>query len=221
MMRPDPAKAATEAEATVPETRARIMDAALELFSSKGYDGVSVRALAHAAGVNLAMISYYFGSKEALYHSVLENKVETTRLRILQVHDAAASPIQKIRDIIDIYVERVLDNVAFHRLMMRELARPEDSGIGKKLRDTLLKNMRMMTEIIEEGVAQKIFRPVDPTFTILSLISSVTIVAQHPTMAMRLFGAITVEQLYEPKFKERIKAHLNDMVLTHLLIQKH
>jgi AcrR family transcriptional regulator len=207
-------------EAAMPETRRRIMDTALALFSTKGFDSVSVRALAKEAGVNLAMISYYFGSKEALYHAVLEEKVETTRLRIIQVHDSKLSPAQKIAELVDTYVERVLSNAPFHRLMMRELANPEDSGIHKKLRDTLLKNMKLMTEIIDEGVAKKVFRHVDATLTIFTLIGPLAMLSQQPAMGARLFGGKSEDFLYNPKFKERVKAHLTEAILNHLLIPK-
>jgi AcrR family transcriptional regulator len=55
-----------------PETpRGRIIQAARYLFADQGLDGTSTRAIAYAAGVNLAMIHYYFGSKEQLYERVL------------------------------------------------------------------------------------------------------------------------------------------------------
>jgi AcrR family transcriptional regulator len=54
------------------ETRARILDAALELFAAAGFDGASTRTIAERAGINLPAIQYYFGSKEGLYRAVVE-----------------------------------------------------------------------------------------------------------------------------------------------------
>ncbi|MES1161400.1 MAG: TetR family transcriptional regulator, partial [Bacteroidota bacterium] len=48
------------------DKREHILIVAEELFGENGFDGTSVRDIAHKAGVNLAMISYYFGSKEKL-----------------------------------------------------------------------------------------------------------------------------------------------------------
>lgn len=56
-------------------TRRRIMDAAQDLFAENGYDHVSVRAIAERAGVNLALINRYFGSKRELFHEVLNASV--------------------------------------------------------------------------------------------------------------------------------------------------
>jgi AcrR family transcriptional regulator len=53
------------------DARARLIDAAIKLFAEKGYEGTSVRDLATAAGVNVAAVSYHFGSKDALYTEAL------------------------------------------------------------------------------------------------------------------------------------------------------
>ncbi|UPT68173.1 MAG: TetR/AcrR family transcriptional regulator [Sphingobacteriales bacterium JAD_PAG50586_3] len=49
------------------------------MFSKHGFDGVSIRNLAKHANINIAMVSYYFGSKENLYISVIERKMVTIR----------------------------------------------------------------------------------------------------------------------------------------------
>ena len=52
------------------EARNRLLDAALELFAEKGFSKTSTREIAHAAQVNIASISYYFGDKAGLYEAV-------------------------------------------------------------------------------------------------------------------------------------------------------
>lgn len=52
-------------------TRARILQEALPLFASLGYDGTSVRAIAGAAEVNVATLAYHFGDKEGLYKTLV------------------------------------------------------------------------------------------------------------------------------------------------------
>jgi len=53
------------------DARSRLIEAAMELFAEKGYEGTSVRDLTVAAGVNVAAVSYHFGSKDALYTETL------------------------------------------------------------------------------------------------------------------------------------------------------
>ncbi len=61
------------------DARARLTLEAARLFAARGYDGVSVRALAEAADVNVAAISYHFGGKRGLYRATLERLMEEMR----------------------------------------------------------------------------------------------------------------------------------------------
>uniref|UniRef100_UPI003456997F TetR/AcrR family transcriptional regulator n=1 Tax=Micromonospora sp. NPDC047812 TaxID=3155742 RepID=UPI003456997F len=64
-----------------PDTKARVTEAARELFLKHGYKGTTVRAVAAAAGVDSALISYYFGSKQGLFGQSLNLLcVESTTL---------------------------------------------------------------------------------------------------------------------------------------------
>ncbi len=56
------------------DKKGHILNNALKLFCQKGFDGTSVRDIASEADVNLAMINYYFGSKEKLFQNVIEYK---------------------------------------------------------------------------------------------------------------------------------------------------
>ena len=62
-----------------PDTRQRILEAALRLFSQGGYDAVSVRDIALAAGANVAAISYHFGGKPGLYRAALNEPLGSAR----------------------------------------------------------------------------------------------------------------------------------------------
>ncbi len=55
------------------ETRAQLLDAGMSLFAERGFNAVSTRELARAAGVNLAAIAYHFGGKQGLYMAITES----------------------------------------------------------------------------------------------------------------------------------------------------
>lgn len=57
------------------QTRRRILDTASTLFAQKSFDAVSMRAIAKEAGVDPALISHYFGSKEGLFEAMIEQSV--------------------------------------------------------------------------------------------------------------------------------------------------
>ncbi len=60
-----------EIESPELEPKERIMEAAIRLFAQRGFDAVGVRELAKEAGVNLAMINYFYGSKKGLFKAIL------------------------------------------------------------------------------------------------------------------------------------------------------
>jgi AcrR family transcriptional regulator len=62
------------------DKKIQIIETAERLFAERGFDGTSVRDIAHEAGVNIAMISYYFGSKENLMEALLEWRVGSIKL---------------------------------------------------------------------------------------------------------------------------------------------
>jgi AcrR family transcriptional regulator len=64
------------------ETRARLVEAALDVFGHQGFEGATTRQIAKAANANLAAILYHFGSKEALYRAVAEHIVASVEPRI-------------------------------------------------------------------------------------------------------------------------------------------
>ena len=74
--------------------RAQLIAAATPLFAGKGLNGVRVREVAQAAGVNVSMISYHFGGKTGLYEAVLRD-VFAGMLEIAELAKGPLSPLEK------------------------------------------------------------------------------------------------------------------------------
>jgi AcrR family transcriptional regulator len=75
MTRPNP-RVGRPAEQRRQEVRRQLVDAARELFSQRGFEAVSLREVAQAAGVTPAMVHYYFGGRHGLWKAVLEDTLE-------------------------------------------------------------------------------------------------------------------------------------------------
>src|SRR5476651_783417 len=99
-----------------------ILDVAERIFSEVGYDGASTRLISGEAGVNMAMLNYYFGSKEGLYLAVFERKISAFRILLQNIgNDDSISPWEKMELAIDKYVERIITNNCFQKLVNREM----------------------------------------------------------------------------------------------------
>ena len=74
-----PSTPPSPAAADTPDTRSRLLDCALRLFSERGFARTSTRALAEAAGANLAAIRYYFADKAGLYRATFTEPLGNPR----------------------------------------------------------------------------------------------------------------------------------------------
>ncbi len=105
------------------ETRGRILEAALKEFAANGLAGARTETIAAAAGVNKALIYYYFESKEKLYAATLEMIAERIRNRSMAVLERGTSPGERVlRAALD-HFDRILTQREFHSLMQQEMIR--------------------------------------------------------------------------------------------------
>ena len=92
----------------------QLLESAEVLFSQKGFDGTSVRDIAEAAGINTAMISYYFGSKEKLMEEIFERKSLNIREKVDNLmKDDSLDPFQKMYSLVDVYIEGIFHERPF------------------------------------------------------------------------------------------------------------
>ena len=118
------ARTSIEAQADrATETRTRILDAALSEFAVHGLAGARTEQIAAAAGVNKALLYYYFESKEKLYAAALEMVSARVRDKSMQVFLREASPGERLlRAALD-HFDRILTQREFQSLMQQEMMR--------------------------------------------------------------------------------------------------
>ncbi len=147
----------------------KIIEAATRLFAAKGYAAVSVKELADAAGVNIALISYYFGGKENLYKLVLERQFDPIDSRLDELEQTEIAPLDKIREFTKIVAQCCMDNSHGDRLFLSEVINPTacfDSVV--RIRVTRLHNF--LRECISRAMELGQFRQgLDPDYTAQAL----------------------------------------------------
>jgi TetR/AcrR family transcriptional regulator len=105
------------------ETRSRILDAALGEFSTHGLAGARTDRIANSAGVNKALLYYYFESKENLYLAALEMISAKIRDRTLAVFLRESSPGERVLRSALEHFDRILTQHEFQGLMQQEMIR--------------------------------------------------------------------------------------------------
>jgi len=92
-------------------TEEKIKEAARIVFTKKGYAATRTRDIAEEAGLNLALLNYYFRSKEKLFHIVMEEKFEQFFGIIVRLlNDAETSLEEKVSAIANDYIDMLLAN---------------------------------------------------------------------------------------------------------------
>ena len=116
------------------DAKARLRQAATDLFSEKGFDGVSVREIVDRAGVSKPTLYYYFGSKEALARELL---IETSR----EYRGALLLATDKEADLNEVVATLIYEYFLFtrrHHKLVRFLFSTVFGDTGKSFRDDLV-----------------------------------------------------------------------------------
>jgi TetR/AcrR family transcriptional regulator len=140
------------------QTRTRILDAAIGEFSENGLAGARTEQIAEAAGVNKALLYYYFKSKQALYSAALEVVADRVVSRSLASMQSGRTAGERIVQFALNHFDRIHSQRAFQSLMQQELMRlreGETSGLQSLVKKVFGPTMRPVEELLAEGMRTK------------------------------------------------------------------
>ena len=200
------------------DKKLHIINHALELFAEKGFEGTSIRDLAAKADVNVAMVNYYFGSKEKLFESMVEERASYSRGVLEEI---AGNPeytdIEKIDHIIDSYIKKVFTNRKFHRLLHQEMMLNQRESLQQSIVDILYPNSVIIRGVIEAGMKKGAFKKVDAALTIATLTGTINQVLLSKKMCVKLLNKEPGYIPYDdPRFAKRLGDHLKQLMRSHL-----
>ena len=191
-----------------PVARARILAAAEALFAEHGFAGVGVRQIAASAGVNGAMIHYYFGNKENLYVAVIENAASTVRGLIAEATASAQTLEERLTRFVKAYAGYLFGHPNLARILAREMI----AG-GKHVFDILPKyiptNYAMLRGAMTEAVRSGELREIDIDLAPISLMGMIVVFQLIRPLIMHGLGNVK----FDERFIERLAAHTVDLFL--------
>ena len=200
----------------VPNARTQLLDTASKIMRQRDTVDVSLSELSKRAGLNSALVKYYFGNKAGLLKALLEREWEAIVKSVDALLAKDLDPETKLR----IHMAGVVDNFFrtpyTHRLLMR-MIRDSDPDEGQRLSDHYLKPLlRAYERLIADGVAQGIFRPVDPTLFYFTVIGA----ADRFFTARFVLHYCSDTDVLDEVLRDRYRAHLNDFVVAGILVQR-
>ncbi|MEY4927064.1 MAG: hypothetical protein RI894_1500 [Bacteroidota bacterium] len=200
------------------DARQKILVAAEKLFAEHGFEGTSTRTLSQEAGVNLAMISYYFGSKEDLYKTLVTERTAPFRDAIESFVSLETTAWQKMELIIDGYVDRMFESSSLHKIIYRELSM-DNSPIYEIIVNHISKNMQNVRRIIEMGIESGEFKPdVESQLVMPTITGTIVQVIKSPTLSISLLGLDPkTNSIFDEKHKNHLKKYLKSLIKSYLL----
>lgn len=200
------------------DKRLALLEAAERLFAEHGFEAVSIRQLALEAGTNVAMVSYYFGSKEGLFQELLALKFPRTREALEALaNNADLSPWEKLSRTIDMYVDKFFAGSRFHRVITREMSLRQRPENVKVITEHMSRNMALIRGFIIEGQEKGLFRYVDIGLTVASMFGALHAFVNSGPLVCELINEHEENGLYSETNKERLKNHLKAMLQSHLM----
>jgi TetR/AcrR family transcriptional regulator len=117
-------------EAKKDNTEEKILEAAKTVFVSKGMDGARMQEIADEAGINKALLHYYFRSKERLFEAIFSEIIKFAFPKITRIVQSEEPIVTKIEQVIDAYIDLLIKHPFIPGFVMKELNR-DPSGLFK------------------------------------------------------------------------------------------
>ncbi|MDB5480603.1 MAG: hypothetical protein JWO83_1656 [Caulobacteraceae bacterium] len=183
--------------------RSRILAAALEVFSTSGFEGASLRQIADRAGVMHQLVVYHFKTKEGLWRAVITSILDDNiaRLPAWRTRLEAVSPAQALRTVVREFVLFTSRRPEFHRIATFE-GRADNDRIRWLLQTYTRPYFEFSTSLIRAAQTAGAARPGDPGrlhYAVIGLVTTSFVFAHE-------YRAMTGLEPFDPAEIERIAA---------------
>lgn len=190
------------------EKQIHILDIAEELIARKGYEGTSVRDICSKANINVAMISYYFGSKEKMMSYLYQYRVLKTRENFSEFADTIkdGKPEMQMKEIIKYIVSQLFKYNYFHGFVTQELRHTEN--LKDELLDFYQLFVKKLDDVIKKGVASGVFTFTPKPEDILTTIIGSTLFVIRNKNFYELYVPSKNDETYTKEAEKKVRMNL-------------
>ena len=202
------------------EKQIEILLVAEQLFAEDGFDGTSVRNIAKKATINIAMISYYFGSKEKLLEALVIYRIGNMRLRLENLLQENSSPIEKIDKLVVYYINKINTNRCIYQIIHFEFTTKKRVLNLNAFTEVKKSNLKLMESIVKEGQLQGVFHQ-DINTALLSPIIIGSLVYFHMNRPFyEDLLDLNTDEAYENYIKTSLTQHIQKTIKALLVYEK-
>lgn len=171
------------------DTKTKILAAARQVFVSKGRDGARMQEIADFAGVNKALLHYYFTSKENLYLEVVIGVFGQLLGKLEEIFSTSDSFEEQIKFFVNAHVDYLAQNRDILKLVVAEMLR-DDSSIIRGIADLISIRYNFpqrIFDLFQQALEKQEIRPHDLRQTVISILSlNITYFIIHPLVKLIL-----------------------------------
>lgn len=159
----------------IPESaKAAILQAAMQEFANEGLEGARTDAIARRAGVNKALIHYYYKDKQSLYGATLDLVFAGLAQRLLQVLDREEEPRETVLAFAGAHFDYLASSPMFPRLVQREMMRTGRHP-SPHIRRIVMRYLRpvqqRLIQVLLRGTESGEFRRINPFHFVFSMVA--------------------------------------------------
>jgi TetR/AcrR family fatty acid metabolism transcriptional regulator len=146
--------------------RKEILSAAEGVFAEKGFFSSTMSEIAERAEFGTGTLYKYFKSKDDLYFTLIDEKTDAINDLAKAELTREGSCVERIRKVLDLQFEFVEKNRDFFRIYTSERSRFEwtmKDELGKGIHDKMVAYIKILTQVMKEGMKEGEFKPMDPT----------------------------------------------------------
>lgn len=139
------------------EKQIQILKTAEKLFAENGFDGTSVRHISKEAGINVAMVSYYFGSKEKLLETLFVYRMSDFRMELDSVISKNKPYLETLDDIVALIIRRLHRNRRTHKIINFEFSNENRQIDFNSYLEQKKENLSVIEAFVKSGQKAGVF----------------------------------------------------------------
>lgn len=152
------------------DTEGQILDAAKNVFQKKGMDGARMQEIADAAGINKAMLHYYYRSKQLLFEAVFSNAFSLLAPQLNKILNDDSSIEEKVKNFTSNYISFISKHPYLPNFIIQELNR-NPKFFEKIQKSAAFPTLEKFKSLVEEEVEKGILKPIDGEQLFINIIS--------------------------------------------------
>lgn len=202
------------------EKQTKILTIAEELIEEKGFEKTSIRDICAKANINVAMISYYFGSKDKMLAYLYQYRIQRAREQFSELAQILnnGQPEIQMREIIKFIISQIFKYHYFHNFV-REAVKPTNTLEGE-LYLFYQKVIERINEIVEKGIILGVFHNIPKAEDLFVNIVAPSVFIIRNDYFYKKYLHNSEEALYLPQAEERMLTNAYQTVFSLLGYRK-